>query len=61
MSNWERIEPGFYRYRKANEPADVLKVGNNKWEANYRHGGSRVSKFFRTAAEAKLHIELTVR
>ncbi|MGN7135795.1 hypothetical protein [Streptomyces pseudogriseolus] len=63
MSKWERIEAGFYRYRPSgNEPADVLKIGPRKWEANYRpRNGIRTSKYFGTAAEAKLHIELTLR
>ncbi|QBZ73398.1 hypothetical protein SEA_HEATHER_28 [Streptomyces phage Heather] len=61
MSAWERIESGFYRYRKSTAPADVLKVGARRWEANYRKNGERVQKFFKTASAAKLHIELTLR
>ncbi|WP_274031200.1 hypothetical protein [Streptomyces sp. MMBL 11-1] len=58
---WERIEAGLYRYRKTREPADVIRVGPRKWEANYRHNGTRDQRFFKTAREAKLHIELTCR
>lgn len=62
MRNWERIEAGHYRYRHSSEPADVVRIGPSKWEANYRpRNGSRVQKVFSTAAEAKLHIELTLR
>lgn len=62
MSDWERIEPGFYRYRHSAEPADVVKNRPGEWEANYRpQGGSRTKKTFSTAREAKLFIELTLR
>jgi hypothetical protein len=62
VSNWERIETGFYRYRKSREPADVVKVGPRKWEATYRpRNGSRVTESFRTAAAAKWRIETRLR